>query len=149
VSQVDQLSQVLAGPMMDTTVPATDPGRDRHLDLLGLLLIVSGILCGLAAFSLLALGAGAAVLIRQDGGFDVSAGFAAALFVGLALAFLAYGAASIATGRGLRRHQHWSRTAGLILSLVNLFVPPFGTALGAYAFWVLLQERSRQLLGVA
>jgi len=35
-----------------------------------------------------------------------------------------------------------------MLSLINLFVVPFGTALGVYAFWVLLRERSRQLLGV-
>jgi cytochrome bd-type quinol oxidase subunit 2 len=121
---------------------------ERHLDLLGLLLIVSGVLCGLAALSLLALAAGAAVLIRSDGEIDVAASFAAGLFVGLALALFAYGAACAVTGRGLRRHQPWSRTAGLLLSLVNLFVPPFGTALGAYAFWILLRERSRQLLGV-
>lgn len=122
---------------------------EKHLQLLGLLLILAGILCGLAALSLLALGLGAAALIRSDGQTDMSAVLASAFFIGVALALLAYGGASVATGRGLRRHQPWSRTAGLILALINLFVPPFGTALGAYAFWILLRERPRELLGAS
>jgi cytochrome bd-type quinol oxidase subunit 2 len=121
---------------------------DRHLDLLSLLLTISGVLAGLTAVSLMALGIGAAVLMASPQSAGVAASVAAGTFFILAVLLLAYAAASIAAGRGLRRREHWSRLVALILSLINLFVVPFGTALGVYAFWVLLRERSRQLLGV-
>lgn len=121
---------------------------DRHLDLLSLLLIVSGVLAGLTAVSLMALGIGAAILMASPQSAGVAASVAAGTFFILAILLLAYAAASVAAGRGLRRREHWSRLVALILSLINLFVVPFGTALGIYAFWVLLRERSRQLLGV-
>lgn len=121
---------------------------DRHLDLLSLLLMISGVLAGLTAVSLMALGIGAAVLMASPQSAGVAASVAAGTFFILAVLLLAYAAASIAAGRGLRRREHWSRLVALILSLINLFVVPFGTALGIYAFWVLLRERSRQLLGV-
>jgi hypothetical protein len=121
---------------------------DRHLDRLSLLLMISGVLAGLTALSLMALGIGAAVLMASPQSAGVAASVAAGTFFVLALLLLAYAAASIAAGRGLRRREHWSRLVALILSLINLFVVPFGTALGIYAFWVLLRERSRQLLGV-
>jgi hypothetical protein len=121
---------------------------DRHLDLLSILLIVSGVLAGLTAVSLMAIGIGAAVLMASPQSAGVAASVAAGTFFLLAILLLAYAAVSVAAGRGLRRREHWSRLVALILSLINLFVVPFGTALGVYAFWVLLRERSRQLLGV-
>ena len=121
---------------------------DRHLDLLSLLLMIAGLLAGLTAVSLMALGIGAAVLMASPQSAGVAASVAAGTFFLLAVLLLVYAGACVAAGRGLRRREHWSRTASLILSLINLFVVPFGTALGVYAFWVLLHERSRQLLGV-
>jgi hypothetical protein len=125
-----------------------DPGRDRHLDLLSLLFVVSGLLAGLVALALVALGFGAMALIGGQTA-DMAAGFAAAVFLVLAIILLAYAGACMAAGRGLRRRQMWARFVGLLLSLINLFIVPFGTALGIYAFWVLLRQRSRELLGVA
>ena len=65
----------------------------------------------------------------------------------LALLLAACGAAWAATGIGLRRRRTWSRSVGLVLALLSLLVVPFGTAMGAYAFWVLLRQRARELLG--
>jgi hypothetical protein len=124
------------------------PGADRHLDLLSLLFVISGLLAGLAALALVALGLGAMALIGGQTA-DVAAGFAAAVFLVLAIILLVYAGACFATGRGLRRREMWARFVGLLLSLINLFIVPFGTALGIYAFWVLLRQRSRELLGVA
>jgi hypothetical protein len=121
---------------------------ERHLDLLSLLLMVSGVLAGLTAVSLMALGIGAAVLMASPQSAGVAASVAAGTFFLLAIVVLAYAGVCVAAGRGLRRRDHWSRPVALVLSLINLFVVPFGTALGIYAFWVLLQDRSRQLLGV-
>jgi hypothetical protein len=124
------------------------PGDDRHLDLLSLLLVLSGFVAGLTSVSLLALGIGAAVLVASPQSSGVAASVAAGTFLVLAALVLGYAAACVGAGRGLRRREHWSRPVALILSLINLFVVPFGTALGIYAFWVLLRQRSRELLGV-
>jgi hypothetical protein len=121
---------------------------DRHLDLLSLLLIVSGFLAGLTAASLLALGIGAGVLMVSPQSAGLAASVAVTTFVTLAIMLLAYAAACVSAGRGLRRREHWSRTVALLLSLINLLIVPFGTALGIYGFWVLLRQRSRELLGV-
>ena len=43
----------------------------------------------------------------------------------------------------LRRSSPRAGTAVLWLGAFNLFVLPFGTALGIYAFWVLLHNDSR------
>ena len=50
------------------------------------------------------------------------------------------------TGRALRRRQPAGRSAILWLSVPNLFVLPFGTALGVYALWVLLHHEARTLV---
>jgi hypothetical protein len=124
------------------------PDEDRHLDLFSLLLIVAGLIAGLTALSLMALGIGAAVLMASPQSAGVAASVAAGTFFLLAVLLLVYGGACVAAGRGLRRREHWARPTGLLLSLINLLIVPFGTALGVYGFWVLLRERSRQLLGV-
>jgi len=121
---------------------------DRHLDLLSLLMVLSGFLAGLTAVSLLALGIGAAVLMASPQSAGLAASVAVGTFLVLAVMLLAYAAASVSVGRGLKRREHWSRTVALLLSLINLLIVPFGTALGIYAFWVLLRQRSRELLGV-
>mgnify|MGYP006171462063 CR=1 FL=1 len=45
----------------------------------------------------------------------------------------------------LRRREPAGRTVTLWLAVLNLFVLPFGTALGIYAFWVLLHNDNRAL----
>lgn len=122
---------------------------DRHLDLLGLFFVVAGLLAGLTALALMALGLGAAATAIGADQTDVAAGFAAILFIGSALTLAAFGACCASTGLGLRHRRPWSRPTALILGLVSLLIVPFGTAVGIYAFWVLLRQRSRELLGVA
>jgi hypothetical protein len=124
---------------------------DAHVDLLALLLNVSAILAGLTAASLLALGLGALGAAAGVGAgssdTDVAAGFAAVLFIGVTITLGAFAGACAATAAGLHRRRPWSRPAALVLALVLLVIVPFGTALGIYAFWVLLRQRARELLG--
>jgi hypothetical protein len=134
--------------MITATVMPEQESEDRHLDLFSLLLIVAGLLAGLTALSLMALGIGAAVLMASPQSAGVAASVAAGTFFLLAVLLLVYAGACVAAGRGLRRREPWARPTGLLLSLINLLIVPFGTALGVYGFWVLLRERSRQLLGV-
>ena len=45
----------------------------------------------------------------------------------------------------LKRRRPVGRVLSLALAVVNLLVLPFGTALGAYAMWVLLSDGGRHL----
>ncbi len=111
---------------------------DRHVDLLGLLCVASAFVASVAGLALLPLAA-AALALRADGAPDFPARFTAGLVASLALVLLAYAAAIAATGGGLRRRRRRARSTALVLGVINLFVPPFGTAFGAYALWVLLR----------
>lgn len=106
-----------------------------------------GALALLVGVSLLLLAAGAAAIVT---GPDASAvGFAAGVTAGaFAIAgvfVLAWGGVHVWVARLLRGRQPLGRALGLGLSLVNLLVLPFGTALGIYALWVLLTNEGRRL----
>ena len=47
--------------------------------------------------------------------------------------------------RGPAPRRPWARLFALALAVINLVLFPFGTALGGYAFWVLLTEEGRGL----
>jgi hypothetical protein len=112
---------------------------ERHLAWLSLLARVSAFVAATAGLSLVPLAAAVFVLRATGEAPALAAGVVGLLFLGLGLLFLGYAAAVAATGRGLERRARWARTFGLALAVVNLFVPPFGTAFGSYALWVLLR----------
>jgi len=90
---------------------------------------------------LLAIGA---IAIGVTSGADrMAAGLTAGAFAVFAVALLAGGGANAWAGRELRRNRPRGRLAVLWLGALNLFVLPFGTALGIYAFWVLLHNHAR------
>lgn len=43
---------------------------------------------------------------------------------------------------GLYRRKEWARILTLILSVIGIFNFPFGTAIGIYSIWVLIQPES-------
>ena len=49
--------------------------------------------------------------------------------------------------RGLKRRRTSARLAALVLAVANLIIVPFGTALGVYTFWVLLNDDARREFG--
>ena len=114
-----------------------------HLHLLGVLQLAWGAIGLLLGASMLFLAIGA-IAIGVTSGIDrMAAGITAAAFVVFAIALLAGGGANVWAGRELRRNQPRGRLAVLWLGSLNLFVLPFGTALGIYAFWVLLHNETR------
>jgi hypothetical protein len=118
----------------------------KHIDLLGLLYLFAGGLSALVAVSLVALGLGAlSIALRPTAETsEVAAGVTAGAFLLLALVVSLWAALSALAGRGLRRRRPWARLASIALAAVNLFILPFGTALGVYALWVLVHDRARQ-----
>jgi hypothetical protein len=66
--------------------------------------------------------------------------------VGFATFFMALAVPAIVGGWGLLKYKSWSRILMIIISGLNLIHIPFGTALGIYGLWVLLNEQTTQLL---
>jgi hypothetical protein len=119
-----------------------------HVDFVGVLFIVWGLLTTLVGVSTLALGVGAAALIRSAGrgeGGAVAAGLTALAFTSLAVMAILWGTAHVVVGVPLRRHKPWSRVVALLLGSVDLLLLPYGTALGVYALYVLLNEQGKAL----
>ena len=114
-----------------------------HLHLLGILQLVWGAVGLLLGVSMLLLAIGAVAIGVTPGADRVAAGLTAGAFAIFALALLAGGGANAWAGRELRRNQPRGRVAVLWLGAFNLFVLPFGTALGIYAFWVLFHNQTR------
>ena len=100
-----------------------------------------GVLLGV---STLLLAAGAAAIGWTTQGDEIAAGVTAAAFLICAVLLLAAGGANAWAGNALKRRQPNGRLATLALAVPNLFILPFGTALGIYAFWVLLHNEARR-----
>lgn len=117
-----------------------------RVDLLGILFVVWGVLTTLIGLSTLALGVGAAALLASSSRpVSFAASFTAAAFTTLAIIAIIWGVAHAAVGIALRRRRRWSRLGSLMLGSIDLVLLPYGTALGAYALWVLLRQDVREL----
>jgi hypothetical protein len=117
-----------------------------HVDFLGVLFIIWGVLTTLVGFSTLALGVAAAAMVASRGsGGQLAAGVTAAAFTTLALIAIVWGVIHVVVGVPLRRRYPWARLVALMLGSVDLLLLPYGTALGVYALWVLLNEKGKEL----
>ena len=119
-----------------------------HVDFVGVLFIVWGLMTVLVGVSTLALGVGAVALntsASRGGGGQFAAGLTAAAFTALACIAILWGTAHVVVGVRLRRHTPWSRLMALMLGSVDLLLLPYGTALGVYTIWVLLTEDAKKL----
>lgn len=114
-----------------------------HLHLLGILQLVWGAMGLLLGASTLLLAIGAVAIGVTSAESRMAAGITAGGFVVFAVALFIGGGVNAWAGAALRRAQPGGRTATLWLAVLNLFVLPFGTALGIYAFWVLLHNETR------
>ena len=117
----------------------------HHLHLLWVLQTVWGGIGVLLGVSTLLLAAGAVAIGWTTDNDALAAGITATAFLLCALLFLAAGAANAWAGRGLKQRNPNGRLATLALAMPNLFILPFGTALGVYAFWVLLHNETRSM----
>lgn len=117
-----------------------------HLDVLGWLHVLAGWIGALTGAALLLLGAGAASIV-VDPSRDAGVAAVMWLLVGTGLALVAGGTLMIATGRGLVARRPPARLSALLLALPNLCGLPFGTALGVYTLWALLNDDARGAFG--
>ena len=121
----------------------------RHVDFLATLYFTWGAIFALVAVAGFALAAGAAAIASSSGpvrfGSEMAARLTAVTISVISLIALVWGGLHLFVGRTLRRLRPSARLMALGLAVGNLVLLPFGTALGAYACWVLLKDEGRQL----
>lgn len=121
----------------------------RHVDFLATLYFTWGAIFALVAIAGFALAAGAAAIASSSGpvrfGSEMAARLTAVTITVISIIALIWGALHLFVGRTLRRLRPSARLMALGLAVGNLVLLPFGTALGAYACWVLLKDEGRQL----
>lgn len=121
----------------------------RHVDFLSTLYLTWGAIFTLVALAGFALAGGAAAIATASGPVRIASEMAArltAVTIGVvALIALVWGVLHMWVGRALRRHRPSARLMALGLAVGNMVLLPFGTALGAYACWVLLTDEGRRL----
>lgn len=120
----------------------------KHIDVLGLLfwcygafqLLVAAIIVVIYGF--MGVGMGAVGISEGEDEMALVGGFF--LFFALLLGGLMVVQAllPILAGLGVRRRTNWGRILGIITAALSLMSIPFGTALGIYAFVVLLDKEA-------
>ena len=60
----------------------------------------------------------------------------------LAIVFIIISVPGILAGMGLYKRKEWARILSLVLSVIEIFSFPFGTAIGIYSIWALIQPET-------
>lgn len=124
---------------------------ENHVKILAILHIVFGALGLAAALACLAFFGVIAGVIQTAAESSASpdadvavpvVGIVGAIIVILIVVFSLPG---IITGVGLLQHREWARVLGIVLAAISLPGIPFGTALGVYGLWVLLNAETVRL----
>ena len=119
-----------------------------HVRIVAILHIVFGALGALAGLLCLVLLGGIGSIVAAFG-HSPDAEIAAPIltlvggFVCLLLLILCV--PGIIGGVGLLKYQPWARILMIVISVLELLNFPFGTALGVYGLWVLLQAETERL----
>lgn len=118
-----------------------------HIEVLGRLHFVWGIFGVLTGVSLGVLSIGTVASLLGLGSLGRAETAAVSVLVVCATLLSLFGVLTIVVGRALRQRRTAGRLAALILAVPNLVIVPFGTALGIYTFWVLLNDDARAQFG--
>jgi hypothetical protein len=119
-----------------------------HVKVLGVLYIALSAI-GVASALFLALAVGTASTIVGVAAEPPDAAVALPIIgvagTALVVFLLALSLPGLITGIGLLKLQPWARIVGIVLSAINLINIPFGTVLGIYGLWVLLNKETEQM----
>jgi hypothetical protein len=119
----------------------------QHVKILGVLHIVFGALGVFAAMVVLLVFGGISALVgMSDRTSDLPAPILGVIGGFVFILLLVLSLPGLVIGIGLVQFKPWARVAGIILSALDLFNVPFGTALGIYGLWVLLNRETEQML---
>ena len=119
---------------------------NRHIALLGFLYVgmsALGLLAAIIVFVAIAGGGLLGGLLSGEGGVVAITSTVGTL---IALFLTVLSLPGLIAGWGLLSRRSWSRPLAFVLGALNLFNFPFGTALGIYTFWVLMNDEAAALL---
>jgi hypothetical protein len=120
----------------------------QHVKILGILHIVFGSLCVLGGLICLVVMGGIAGIVGasdQTQDAQVAVPILAAVGAFVCILCLVLGLPGLIGGVGLLQYKPWARITVIVLSALDLIHVPFGTALGIYGFWVLLNPQTEAL----
>jgi len=117
----------------------TQQNMKKHIRIISIIMIVSGILYLLATLLLGVIGLIALNNQAQTGDIAVMPAIITGIVLLFPLGFIAV--LHILTGRAFRAGTNWARISLWILAIINLGNVPVGTAIGVYAMWVLVKTR--------
>jgi hypothetical protein len=120
---------------------------EQHVKVVAILNIVCGGLGLLLALVVLLFFGGMAGVVHSDPSPDSDVGVAALGAIGVVgfVAIAVISVPSVIGGIGLLKFREWARILVIVMSALNLINIPFGTALGVYGLWTLLNDGTRVL----
>ena len=115
---------------------------EKHVNIIAILWIISGVFGLFIAFTVFGILIGVSLI--PDIGYEVEiilriVGIWGSLFIAI------FSAPQLIGGIGLMKKQEWARILILVVSFLNLFAFPIGTALGIYSIIILVKEEIAQL----
>jgi len=117
----------------------------QHVRILGIIYVAYGVLLLILAGCLFAFLTGIGFLTNDREAAWIMSGVGT--FVAVLLGLLSI--PTIITGIGLQRFRPWARVIALVLAVFKILSFPIGTAVGVYAFWVLLNDQTTPLFAPA
>jgi hypothetical protein len=114
---------------------------EKHITLVAALNIGFGIMGLLVACLAFVVIAGAGAISGDPQAMAITSVVAATI----AVFFITLSVPEIVGGIGLLKHRCWARILVLIIAVLELFLIPFGTIVGIYTIWVLLNDETAKL----
>jgi hypothetical protein len=124
---------------------------DTHVKVLGALQVALGAIGLLVALLLILVFGGAAGIVGASGDPRAAVAIPIIGLTGTALVafLLATSLPGVVVGVGLLRRRAWARIAGIVLSIIELMMIPFGTLIGVYGLFVLFSRDTERLFATS
>jgi threonine/homoserine efflux transporter RhtA len=121
----------------------------RHVDFLSTLYVTWGVIFAFVAVAGFALAGGAFAIAQSNGpvrfGSEMAARLTGVTITIISIIALVWAVLHIFVGRQLKKLRPSARLMAIGLAVGNMILFPFGTALGGYAGWVLVNEEGRRI----
>ncbi len=115
---------------------------EKHLTVIAVINIALGCIGLAVGTGLFVIIAGAGLISQEPIAIFVTSAVGSAL----AIFFMVISIPGIIGGLGLLKRKSWSRILMLVLSFFSLLNIPFGTIVGIYTIWALMQDESILML---